>query len=214
MIMSNIVSVFMQFCLKFYDKFIKSPLQKKLLGKCGKHVVFRYNKWSNNFTNIYLDDYTQLVDFTFISNGGRLFIKKYSGAPQGFTVVTNIHRRIVGMNIRSVMDCEDQSESEKDVVIEEDVTIGANVTILPGVVVGRGTSIGAGTVLRNSTPPYSIVSGNPAKIVGFNYTPEDAIEHEKSLYSEEERLPLDLLEKNYEKYFLKRLKEIKEFNRL
>ena len=205
---------FIQFSAKAYDKFIKSPLQKRLLGQCGKHVVFRQNKWSNHYENVFLDDYTQLVDFTFISNGGRLFIKKYSGAPQGFTVVTNLHKRIAGIDIRQAMDNEDPSVSEKDVIIEEEVTIGANVTILPGVVVGRGTSIGAGTVLRYSTPPYAIVSGNPAKIVGFNFTPEEIIEHEKSLYSQEERLPLELLEKNYEKYFLKRLNEIKEFNRL
>lgn len=208
------IAKFIQVTVKVYDKFIKSPLQKRLLGRCGKHVVFRYNKWSNNYEHIFLDDYTQLVDFTFISNGGRLYIKKYSGAPQGFTVVTNVHKRVVGTDIRCVMDHEDPNVSEKDVIIEEDVTIGANVTILPGVTVGRGTAIGAGTILRYNTPPYSIVSGNPAKIVGFNFTPEEIIEHEKALYPEEERLPLELLEKNYEKYFLKRLKEIKEFNRL
>lgn len=214
MTMNSLFSSFLQSCIKIHDKYIKSPLQKKLLGKCGKHVVFRYNSWSNNFHHIFLDDYTQLVDFTFISNGGKLIIKKYSGAAQGFTVITNIHNRVVGKNIRYVMDHEDPKTKEKDVVIEEEVTIGANVTILFGVVVGRGTSIGTGSVLRHSTPPYSIISGNPAKIVGFSYTPEEAFEHEKTLYPEEERLPLELLEKNYEKYFLKRLKEIKEFNRL
>ena len=74
--------------------------------------------------------------------------------------------------------------------------------------------VGSGSVVRSSIPPYAIVIGNPAKIVGFSKTPEEIIEHEKALYPEEERLPLELLEKNYNKYFLKRLKEIKEFTRL
>ena len=35
-----------------------------------------------------------------------------------------------------------------------------------------------------------------------------------SLYPEEERIPLETLEKNYKKYFLNRLKDIKNFTRL
>ena len=99
-------------------------------------------------------------------------------------------------------------------IIDEEVWIGARVTILQGVHVRRGCDIGAGTVLRKSPPPYSIVIGNPAKVIGFRYTPEEIIEHEKNLYPEEERLPLSLLEKNYEKYFLSRIKEIKQFTNL
>ena len=107
-----------------------------------------------------------------------------------------------------------EHEFDKDVIVDEDVWIGARVTILAGVHVARGCSIGSGTVLRKSTPPYSIVIGNPAKVVGFRFTPEEVIEHEKKLYPEEERLPLSLLEKNYEKYFLNRIKEIKQFTSL
>jgi len=212
--MIKLLAKTLQIFYKVFDKYVKSNLQKNLLGSCGKNVVFRYNKFSNSLNNVYLEDYTQLVDFTFISNGGRLYIKKHSGAAQGFTVVTNTHTREVGRNIREVMDSEDPFLQEKDVIIEEDVTLGTNVTVLAGVTIGRGASIGAGSVLRTSIPPYAIVTGNPAKIVGFNYTPEDIVEHEKALYLEEERLPLDFLEKNYNKYFLKRLKEIKEFTRL
>jgi acetyltransferase-like isoleucine patch superfamily enzyme len=212
--MIKLLAKTLQIFYKVFDKYVKSNLQKKLLGSCGKNVVFRYNKFSNSLNNVYLEDYTQLVDFTFISNGGKLYIKKYSGAPQGFTVVTNTHIREVGRNIREVMDSEDSILHEKDVIIEEDVTFGTNVTVLAGVTIGRGASIGAGSVIRTSIPPYAIVTGNPAKIVGFNYTPEDIVEHEKALYQEEERLTLDFLEKNYNKYFLKRLKEIKEFTRL
>ena len=97
-------------------------------------------------------------------------------------------------------------------MVDEDVWIGANVSLLAGVHIGRGANIGTGAVIRHDVPPYAIVVGNPAKIVGFSFTPEEIIEHEKSLYSEEDRLPLEILEKNYSKYFLTRLKEIKEFN--
>ena len=52
--------------------------------------------------------------------------------------------------------------------------------------------------------------GNPAKVVGFTFTPKEIIEHEQALYPENERIPLETLEKNYRKYFLNRLKEIKQ----
>ena len=88
------------------------------------------------------------------------------------------------------------------------------MTLLSGVHLNRGATVGAGSVVRTSIPPYAIVAGNPAKIVGFRFTPEEIIEHEKVLYPEEERLPLELLEKNYKKYFLDHIKEIKAYTGL
>lgn len=55
----------------------------------------------------------------------------------------------------------------KPVVIEDDVWIGARVTILPGVHIGRGSVIGAGAVVTKSVPAYSIVGGNPAKVLKY-----------------------------------------------
>ena len=54
---------------------------------------------------------------------------------------------------------------EKPVIIEDDVWIGSRVTILPGVTIGEGSVIGASAVVAKSVPPYSVVVGNPAKIV-------------------------------------------------
>lgn len=77
--------------------------------------------------------------------------------------------------------------------------------------IGRRAIIGAGSYVRNNIPPYAIVMGNPAKIVGFKMTPEEIVEYEKTHYDEKDRIPLDLLEKNYKKYFLNRWKEIKQW---
>ena len=78
--------------------------------------------------------------------------------------------------------------------------------------IGRMATIGAGSYVRSNIPPYAIVIGNPAKIVGFKMTPEEIIKFEKENYDEKDRLPLDLLEKNYKKYFLSRWKEIKKWS--
>ena len=53
------------------------------------------------------------------------------------------------------------------VVISDDVWIGANAIILPGVTVGVGAVVGAGSVVTHDVEPYSVVAGNPAKILRF-----------------------------------------------
>ncbi|GLS03406.1 isomerase [Chitiniphilus shinanonensis] len=57
--------------------------------------------------------------------------------------------------------------------IEHHASIGANATILPGLTIGQHAMIGAGAVVTHSVPPYAIVVGNPARIVGYATTPVD-----------------------------------------
>ena len=173
-----------------------------------------------NPENLVLHETAKLKSDNVIMNGrAKFIIKKWSGSAEQLMVITGNHMFIPGVKGIDVSDqmkdeLDIEHEFDKDVIVDEDVWIGARVTILAGVHVGRGCSIGSGTVLRKSTPPYSIVIGNPAKVVGFRFTPEEILEHEKILYPEEERLPLSLLEKNYEKYFLTKIKEIKQFTSL
>jgi maltose O-acetyltransferase len=50
-------------------------------------------------------------------------------------------------------------------VIEDDVWIGANVTILPGKRIGTGSIVAAGSVVTRDVPPFTVVGGNPARII-------------------------------------------------
>lgn len=68
-----------------------------------------------------------------------------------------------------------------DIIIGNDVWIGYSSIILSGTIVGDGVSIGAGSVItpgRNVSPdgiipPYSILAGNPARVVGYRFSPEE-----------------------------------------
>lgn len=52
------------------------------------------------------------------------------------------------------------------ITIEDHVFVGTGAIVLLGVTLGRGTIVTAGSVVTKSTPPYSIVRGNPAQVVG------------------------------------------------
>jgi dTDP-4-dehydrorhamnose 3,5-epimerase-like enzyme len=52
-------------------------------------------------------------------------------------------------------------------IVKTKATIGANATILPGLTIGENAMIGAGAVVTRSVPPFAIVVGNPAKIIGY-----------------------------------------------
>ena len=53
----------------------------------------------------------------------------------------------------------------KPVIIEDNVWIGEYATILKGVTVGEGSIVACHSVVTKDVPPYSIVAGNPAKVV-------------------------------------------------
>ena len=57
-------------------------------------------------------------------------------------------------------------------VIGNDVWIGQNAVILPGVHVGDGAIIGANSVVGSDVAPYTIVIGNPAKVLRKRFDDE------------------------------------------
>jgi len=51
-------------------------------------------------------------------------------------------------------------------VVKKSASIGANATIVCGVTIGEYALIGSGTVVTKDVPPYSLVVGNPGRIIG------------------------------------------------
>lgn len=51
-------------------------------------------------------------------------------------------------------------------------SIGSNATILAGVTIGEGALIGAGAVVTKDVPPFAIVAGVPAKVIGDTHGTE------------------------------------------
>ncbi|OUE48309.1 hypothetical protein BZY94_01025 [Burkholderia territorii] len=68
----------------------------------------------------------------------------------------------------------DHPTNQKDIVIGNDVYIAARVTLRRGITIGDGAIIGANSVVTKDVPPYSVVVGNPGRIVKKRFS-EDQI---------------------------------------
>ena len=58
------------------------------------------------------------------------------------------------------------SEFYLKTIVKKSASIGANATIVCGVTIGEYALIGSGAVVTKDVPPFSLVVGNPAKIIG------------------------------------------------
>lgn len=107
-----------------------------------------------------------------------IHIGKYCSISTGFTVFLGGNHRydtfstfpFKELNLND--ECKPNSIFKPEPVIGNDVWIGMNVTIFPGVTIGDGAVIGAYSVVTKNVEPYSIVGGNPAKIIKKRFSDE------------------------------------------
>lgn len=79
--------------------------------------------------------------------------------------------------------------------VKDDVWIGMDAIIMSGITIGQGAIIAAGSVVVKDVPPYSIVGGNPAKVIKYRFSQE---------------LIEEMLEIRWEKINLEKIKDIRE----
>nr|WP_274690114.1 Vat family streptogramin A O-acetyltransferase [Spartinivicinus sp. A2-2] len=98
-------------------------------------------------------------DVTFIMNGANHKTSGFSTYPF----------QIFGNGWEKAMPKEGELPYKGDTIIENDVWVGYNSTIMPGVKAGNGSIIASKSVVTNDVPAYSIVGGNPAKVIKFRF---------------------------------------------
>ncbi|MEI6274798.1 MAG: acyltransferase [Prolixibacteraceae bacterium] len=67
-----------------------------------------------------------------------------------------------------------QTVTRKIIILEDEVWIGANSVIVAGVTIGKHSVVAAGSIVTKDIPPYSVVVGNPAKIIK-QYNPQSGL---------------------------------------
>jgi len=51
------------------------------------------------------------------------------------------------------------------ITVEDDVWVGGSVVVCPGVTLGKGCVVGAGSVVTKNVEQYTVVAGNPARLL-------------------------------------------------
>ena len=106
-----------------------------------------------------------------------------------------------GQTVRAFVENDQYSEMlELDgwsAIVGNDVWIGQGAYIKSGLTIGTGSVVGMGSVVTKDVPPYAIVAGVPAKIVGMRFE-EDIVN--RLIDSEWWNMSDDELRK-YSKYF-------------
>ncbi len=140
--------------------------------------------------NIIVGDFTYIADSDFESHvthhyewiGDRLIIGKFCQIASGVEFVMNGANH--QMNAVTTFpfytldgwDMEPPAKADLplkgDTVIGNDVWIGQNAVILPGVHIGDGAIIGANAVVGSDVEPYTIVIGNPSRLLRHRFDPE------------------------------------------
>ena len=96
--------------------------------------------------------------------------------------------------------CKKDMIERTSLTIGHDVWIGTGVYILPRVKsIGNGSMIGAGAVVTKDVPPYTIVAGNPAKVIGKRFSSETVERLEKSKWWEKDKDELYRCRGDYER---------------
>lgn len=62
--------------------------------------------------------------------------------------------------------------ARRPVVIGSDVWIGTRAILLPGVTIGDHSIVGAGAIVTKNVDPWSIVAGNPARLIRYRNVPQ------------------------------------------
>ena len=133
---------------------------------------FTYYSDNHNSPEIFYDHIQHHYDFL----GDRLVIGKFCAIAEGVTFIMNgaNHRmdgittypfNIFGGGWEKVTPTLSQLPFKGDTVIGNDVWIGQNVTIMPGVKIDSGAIIAANSNVTKNVEPYTIVGGNPAKVI-------------------------------------------------
>lgn len=143
------------------EKESSSPPPLRFTKDNDRYSAFEVGDWTYGDPNV--------VSFP---NCSKLKIGRYCSIAGGVTIFLGGEHRLDWITTYpfSALTSEGKSieghpQTKGDVIIGNDVWIGQEAFILSGVVIGDGAVIGARSVVTNDIPPYSVVAGNPARVI-------------------------------------------------
>ena len=127
-------------------------LSKVIVGK-KSYGELNATDFSPADTKLYIGSYCSIAPNVRFLLGGEHQIKSISTYP--FKVLSFGESREAG--------------SKGDIVVKDDVWIGDGAIICSGVTIGQGAIVASGAVVTKNVESYSIVGGNPARVIKYRF---------------------------------------------
>ena len=140
-------------------KKIRYCLCRNIFEYCGKNVNIEKGAWFGRGTRLRIGDNSGLGVNCVIPDGS-VIGKDVMMGPNCYIHGRNhaFGRTDIPMRVQGFT-------QSKPVIIDDDVWIGRDVTIMVGRHIAKGSIIAANCVLTKDFPEYSIVGGNPGKLI-------------------------------------------------
>lgn len=143
--------------------------ERSLIELGDRILLGRQCVLSCNEATIRMGDLLSVGPFCFFASKG--FIEIGSGVSIGAGTYLLAGSHASDDPERSILE---QDRTAQGITVEDNVWIGTNCSILDGVRIGRGSIVSAGSVVSKDVPPYSVVMGNPARLVQRRKTGAEA----------------------------------------
>lgn len=153
-----------------------------------KNITTNPNIIAGDYTIVHLpdgvDDFERFVLYHYPFMGDKLIFGKFCGIAREVKFIMNgSHHKMTGISTypfhilangwEKVTPPISELPMKGDTVIENDVWIGFNSVIRPGIRIGNGACVASCSMVTKDVPPYSIVGGNPAKLIRMRFSDEE-----------------------------------------
>lgn len=140
--------------------FVRYVIFKILLKKTGRHFFVDYGSYLRNMGKI------SFGNGVYVNRCCRFFAS-YHVADAEIILGNNV---VIGPYVTFFSAGHDYHllslpDTAKTISVGNNVWIGGGATILPGVTIGEGAVVGASSVVTSNVEPYTVVAGNPAKVI-------------------------------------------------
>jgi galactoside O-acetyltransferase len=168
-----------------FDFYTKDDLKK--LGGCGINVHIDSSVKIINPQNVYIGNNVRIDSFCFISAGnpicignnvhislytqlgaagGQITLNDFSGISSRVSIFTTTDDYSQGWLTNPTVSDRFRKVKTGAVTLQKHVIIGCGSVVMPGVTLETGCSVGALSFVNKTVPEFTIVAGNPMRLIG------------------------------------------------
>lgn len=142
-----------------FSNFIRVFLCRKIFKMCGAKVIINRKAYFGNGRELEIGDFSSIGAETIVPNN--IMIGKYVMMAPYVHILTNNHcfERI------DIPICLQGYYPHNRVIIEDDCWIGQRAMVMPDRIIKQGTIVAAGTIVTKDFEEFSILGGNPSKLI-------------------------------------------------